>query len=714
MSFIQNIRDKYARVAVVAIALSLLGFILMDALSGRASMFGGGGSDVVGSVNGKDIKIDQFNQQVAMMETNARNNGQNIDEEGRNQLMQQVWNDQVNTLILEKEYEALGITVTDAEVDDILFGDNPPEEFKTAFADSLTGLYNPNKAREYFAGVRMSKNPQQIQQMNQFLDGIVKSRKEQKYNSLLNNSIYVAKWVVEKKNADNALLGSITYASVPYTTVADSTIKVTDDEIKDFMNDHKQDFIQQEETRNISYVMFSASPSSADSAAVRTSLEAIKPQFDTTTNFASFLTRQGSRMPFYDSYITNKEIQHPNKDVILAQPVGSTYGPYADQGSFVMSKIIDTRQIPDTVKVRHILISFQVQDPQTQQVIETRDDSTAKRLVDSVRLLHASGGNFDTLVRKFSNDFGSIQNNGVYENVTTGKMVAEFNTFIFTNPVGTKGVVRTEYGYHYIEVLSQKGSSPGYRIAYMAKPILPSTVTENNVYNSAKIFASDVDNQKEFNDKADKELKNRGINRMSATDIKPIDNMISGIGNSRTLVKAIYDADKGDVVGPEKVGDNYIVAVVTDVDKPGMQSVSKVRSYVEPVIRNRKKAAVIKRNIGKFNTVEEVSAKMKVETQTADSVRFNGGNQLAYEPKVIGATFNPANKGKVVTEAIEGISGVFALRVNNVTTTSVMAGSIEEQRQAMVNQQKQQTMYQTPVNVLRQSAKIKDNRVDFF
>jgi peptidyl-prolyl cis-trans isomerase D len=714
MSVIQQIRDKYARVAVVAIALSLLGFILMDALSGRSSLFGGM-STTIGEVDGKTIKHEDFQKKMTLAEENYKRQGTtSLDEETRQRMLEEVWTREVEDRILEKEYAALGITVTKNELNDLLFGANPPDELKQNFSDSITGAYDPAKASAYFATVKTSNNPEAIGQMNMFLDDLVKKRMLAKYNALMTNSIYVPKWLVEKRNVDNSQIAQISYVAVPYATISDSAVKITDNEIRDYMNERKKDFEQKEPTRSITYVTFSAAPSAADSAAARNSIVALKPQFDTAKNYTDFLTRQNSTMSFYDGLINRNDIQQAAKDSILSAPVGVVYGPYLDQSNWVYSKIVETRPVADTVKVRHVLVGYQIMDPQTNQPIGSRDDSTAKRLIDSIQTLHKSGTSFDTLVARFSDDRGSKATGGVYENVTSGKMVASFNDFAFTRPVGTTGIVKTDYGYHYIEVLASKGSTPGYKIAYLSRPISASPETEEAVFSQARMFAAGSDDLESFNANWEKNLKGK-VNKLVAPDIRSVDYTIQNIGTSRKFVRDIFDADQGDVIGPERIGTNYIVAAVSEVNEAGLASISRVRSYVEPILRNKKKAEQIKKNIGKFSTLEEVSTKMKQPVQVADSIRISGSTTpIGYEARVVGATFNPANKGKVVPEALEGQSGVYVIRVNNVSSTPVEAANIEQQRQQQEMQLRQQATYQTPVSILRQTTDVKDYRAKFF
>lgn len=725
MSVIQKIRDKYARWAVVAIALSLLGFILMDAFAGRGSIFSGQ-STTVGKIEGKEIEYQDFLRKVDATERFQREQqGGELGEGYRQQVIQGIWDQEVSDVVLGEQYEELGLAVSEKELRDILYGANPPQDLRQRFSDPNTGVYNGVQAQQAIAQIRKQGTQQDKDQLNQYLESLEKDRLQNKYTSLLANSIHYAKWFLEKRNVDNSLMAKVSFVSIPYSSISDSSVKVSDKEIQDYISSHKKDFKQDEERRSVSYVTFSAAPNAADSAATRQTLQDLKAQFDTTTNYKTFLARN-STMPFYEGFISRSAIQQPNKDSILGAPVGVVYGPYLDAGqngsSYVLSKIIASRIVPDTVTVRHVLVATH-QQTQTGELMPIREDSAAKKIIDSVQNLHKSGTSFDSLVVKYSEDPGSKSTGGKYENVTTGRMVPSFNDFIFTNSTGATGVVKTDYGYHYVEILSQKGSSPAYKVAYLAKPIIASQETENTAQNAATVFAGDSRDEKSFNENWEKNLKNKGINKLSATDIRPLDYSFQGLtGTSRKLVKDIFEADKNDVVGPERVGDAFVVALVTDIAEEGIASVNTVRPVVEPILRNKKKAEQIKNNIGQITTLEAVAGKTNQQVQTLDSVRFSGANNmLGYEPKVLGAAFNPANKGKVVTDAIPGQAGVYVIRVDNTTTVPVETASIEDQRKMLETQTRQRFMQQMQygggnpfIEPLKKNAEIKDNRAKFF
>jgi len=727
MSIIQTIRDKYARLAVIAVAVALTGFILIDYISGRGrSLFSGDGTTTLGRVNGKAIDEIDFEKKVQAQESQQQQQGGNVSEEGRQQIIAGLWKLEVDQVLLKQEFEKLGLSVGKKEVADMLYTE-PSQLARQAFGDPQTGQYDPNRVRQIITSITRSKDKNQAEnkdRLNRLLDAMETERLTEKYNSLVAGSIHYAKWLLEQQNRDNSLMAKISYVNLPASMVSDSAreVAVSDKEINDYVEKHKDQFKVDEETRGIEYVLFSAAPSSADSADTKTRLLALKTAFDTAHDMSDFI-KSNSDIPYYDSYISKANIKVPNKDSIIKTPVGGIYGPYVDGGSYVLAKMIDKKERPDTVKVRHILIATQSQG----QLI--REDTTAKKLADSIALAIKNGASFDSLCKKYTDDPGS-KDSGVYNNVSSGQMVAAFNDFIFGHSVGEKGVVKTEFGYHYIEILSQKGKSEAYKIAYLSKKIEASDETEKDAENASLQFAGSSRDIKSFDDNFEKDLKPKGKQKLFASDINSHAFDIPGIGASRKFIKEIFDADRGDVLQPERVEDNFVVAAVTQIKKPGLLSAADARKMVEPILRNRKKAEVLKKRIGAITTLEAVSSAMKQPIQSADSLRFNGSGKspVSYDPRVVGAAFNPANKGKVVKEALEGrFGGVYVIRVDDVTATIVENADINMQKQNLESQARMRILMSNqysqfggygqqydPAEVLRKAAKIKDYRNKFY
>ena len=716
MSIMQTIREKGAKVTVVIIAIALLGFILTDYFSGKGRSGFTGGSKTIGKVNGKSVNYESFNKRVELMENNMKQQGYPSSPSLTQQAVDQTWNQEINRILLSQEVDKLGIRISKKELGDILYGPNAPQDLKQQFSDQTTGQYNAISAKQNIDEMLKKGTQEQKDNINSYITDLEEQRKQDKYIALLSNSINYPRWFIEKQNADNSQIAKVSLVREVYTSIPDSSIKIDDKEIADYISKHKDDF-KQEESRSIQYVTFNAAPSAADTAETKNSLEQKREEFQTTTNMEQFLAAEGAN-GYYNGYINGKTIQIAAKDSIFRTPVGQVYGPYLDGASYVMAKVEGARQMPDTVKIRHILVATTQRDPQSGQSYQVRDTATAKTRMDSIQTAIRNGSNFDSLVVSLSDDPGSKDKGGVYENVPSGQMVSTFNDFIFLNGVGSKGVVKTEFGYHYIEILSQKGGGTGYKIAYLPKEIIASQETDSKAQNDANVFAGDSRNVKSFDETFEKNWKPKGYVKGIATDIKRVGGNVMGLGYSRQFVRDIYAASAGDVLKPERIDDNYVVAVVVEVLKEGTVGVAKARPQVEPLLMNKKKAEVIKKKIGNITTLEAASTALNNSPiQTVDSVRMSsrsGATALSFEPRITGAAFNPANKGKIITEALEGNSGVYVIRVDEVGTTPVTDGNVAEQRKALSAQGKQMMSNSqspnSPVNALRNAATISDKR----
>ncbi|MBS1665809.1 MAG: SurA N-terminal domain-containing protein [Bacteroidetes bacterium] len=716
MSVIQQIRDRAAWLVFGLIALSLLGFLAMDAFVGKSRVFGGN-STVIGTVNGEDIEYAKFQQVVEEMENQYKSRGMQINDMMSQNIKNQVWNQFIEDDVLSKIYKKTGIDVSDKELNDMLVGPNPIQGIKGSFTDPKTGVFDAqaaattiNQLRQLYKGNKTTdKNyPQAKMLYEQLIPQWIKDREKEKYLSMLSNSSYVPKWMAEKMISDQNEMANITYVNMPYSSIPDSTVKVSDDEISAYVQNHKEQY-KQEESRSIAYVTFNAAPTATDSAAILKQLIDIKPEFDTTHNVDAFLARNGSEISFANSYFAKSKIQVPNKDSIFALAKNAVFGPYLDNGDYVMAKKLDEKIMPDSVRARHILVA--TIDPRTGQPI--MDDSAAKLKIDSIKNLIDKGENFETLAMKVSDDEGSKAKGGDLGYFTYGSMVKEFNDFCFDGKKGDKKIVKTQFGYHYIEITDQKDFEPSYKIAYMAKKIEPSNETDQNASGLASQFAGLSRDEQSFEDN----LKKDNLQKFMGTDIQPTASAIPGLGSNRQLVKWMYD-DKtslGNVSEPYSVDQKYVVAMLTEINHEGTMSAAKARPLVEPILRNQKKGELINKKIGSANSLEAVAQATGQQVLKADSISFSSPfiPNVGQEPKVIGASFDKQLQGKPVSQPIDGNGAVFSIKVENVFAKQNTSGDIDQFRTSLEQQEQSMISYRA-MEVLRKNAKVKDNRAKFF
>jgi len=648
MSIIQNIRERGTWIIFGIITIALSAFILQDGVGRK----GGDDISILGKVNGQAINKIEFEEKLEIQLQNYAAQGVK-----REQLLGYLWNQEVDRLLLKDEENKLGLSVGTKELSDVLFGNESP--FKQEFTDPTTGEFKVNEAKQAVAQIKKSKNLDQIKQIEKvYIEPSIENRLRNKYQVLVVKGVQVPKWLAEKQYTEASSIASISFVGIPYNTITDSTIKISDDEIASYLKENAAAYQVEETSRSISFVGFSAAPSAADSITAINDIESYKQDFKNSTDAAKFLNKVGTEIPYYDSYISKKSLQIPQKDSLLNVGVGGVYGPYVDGRNFTIAKIIGVKQWPDSASVRHILIA--TINPQNGQ--QVRADSVAKKLADSISLAIRGGASFEEMVAKYSDDAGSKTTGGTYELFPQAKMTPAFNDFSFDNPVGARAVVKTDFGYHYMEVLKQTPRGPAYKIAYLSKMVMPSNETINAASTAAAQFASGSKDSKSFNAAAVK-LNKQAI---PASDIKANDFEIPGIGTARNIIRWVYEQDVNDVSEPFELGDNYVVALITSEEKEGLASVSAARPQVEGIIRDKKKAEKIKASI-KGKTLEAIAAGANSFVQRADSIGF-GFSMIAglgNEPKLVGAAFNKALINKV-SEPIAANSGVYAVSVNGI------------------------------------------------
>jgi peptidyl-prolyl cis-trans isomerase D len=684
MQIIQNIREKGTAIVIGVIAVSLIGFLLMDANTGSNRM-GSSRSTTMGKVNGTGISEAEFNQKLAVIEAQTGNKA--TGPEGY-RLRQQVFDQIVAEKIFLAEVEKAGIAFSPAELTASMFSPtNAPQILKQYFSDRETGTYNVEAVRNWWKQVKKKNaDPKAKQEADNIIDNIKIGALYNKYNAMMTAAAYYPTWLQEKESADNNNFASITYASIPYNVISDSTIKVSDEEINAYASKRKA-LYKQEAGRMIAYVAFSANPSAADSAKTQQELGALKEAFLKDSTGAAYVARNNSTLPFDDKFVLKSKMMMPFKDSIAALAKGQVFGPYLDANNYVMAKMIDMRTMPDSIKCRHILVK--IADGQKGEI---RPDSVARKLIDSIRLAIAGGADFNAMVLKYSDDDGSKMNKGEYKFGSTAQLVDSFYRTVFYEPVGTKRVVKGEaggqqgyIGYHYIEVLSQWNMEPAFKVAYFGRDILATDET----INMASVQATKLCGSARTSKQLDEYCQKNGLSKISnPVAIKENDYALGNLQNARELVRWAFGAKQGEVSAEAFSIDNqYVVGVVERIQEEGLPDAKTLRPQVEQEVRNRKKAAEIMKKLPAGTTVEAAAAAYGKTVQVAgnDSTLTFGAIMIpgiGSEPKVTGAAFNKEWQSKP-SPAIPGNTAVYVIKVNSYGSKPAATPETAEQQRTM-------------------------------
>ncbi|NOU39532.1 MAG: hypothetical protein HOO89_12530 [Ferruginibacter sp.] len=704
MQIIQTIKDKGGVIMAIFIAIALISFILMDSKSNGNKPT----SSNIGKVNGTSIDLNDFNKRVKVEENNQaqQRGGQQPTGAEVLRIRDQVWNQIVAENVFYATTDKLGINLTSKELSSILLSNdqsNPLLKERSLLGED--GKLDVVKAADAINNIKKFKGEQREAIDAQILEPLKLSTAAAKYSAMMSASAYYPTWMQEKDMADEKSFATISYVSVPFNEISDSAVTVKDEDINAYVAKHK-DLFKQEAGRTISYITFSQNPSASDSAAAKKIVTDLIAGFTTDTSASAYVARNTSVVDFVDDYTPLARIQAVVKDSMVKYGVGVVSGPFVDGENYSIAKVLGTKQLPDSVKARHILIG--INDPQSGAQLMV--DSVAKKLADSIFNAIKAGADFGALAAKYSTD-GSKTKGGDLGTFAYGQMVPEFNTFCFTKTVGSKEVVKTQFGYHIIDILNQTNFKPAYKIAILAKPILPSDETINAA-NLAATKAAANKGTKELSEYASK----AGLKIVEfPTTLKENDFAVGNMQDARSLVKWAFEAKQGAVSDPIVIGNDFVVATVNKTFTEGTQDASTARAGAEAAVRNQKKGEIIVAKMGATIETAATAFNKQVQVAGADSTITMSAkiiNGIGAEPKVIGAIFNKENQTKASAPII-GASGVYVVKTTAILPTTEKSA---EQKATQISA-KTATIRQQGGNwfeALRKQADIKDSRSKFF
>lgn len=720
MSVIQKIRTKYAKLAGFVIAAALVAFILMDALSSRSvsSLFGNDGS--VAEVDGTKIEQAEYISRSEEYDVlySYSNNGKQLDDQTKAQVYQQSINDLINEKLVREECEKLGIVTTDKEAEDMIYGPNPHQAVVNFqyFRDPQTGMFNPAYVKEFEKQApQMDPNGNLLTQWQVLKSFIVRNNDINKYNALFINSVYVPKFLIEKQANEQRQMASVDFVTVPLTSIDDADITVSEAEMIDYMKKHKALYTVDESSRSIEYVSFDVAPKSRDTARALDPLMTMKDEFAATdTSKIEAFVNRNSDQQYAATYMMKKSFMSAYTDSIFALSTGSVYGPYFDQGSYKLTKVIDKKTFPDSVQCRHILITT------FDQGNVTLPDSIAKNRIDSIVAAIKAGANFDTMVQKYSDDQGSKATGGEYTFEFSQRMgiSKEFQEFIFEEgKTGQSKVVKVanqKYaGYHYIEIIKQSGFETAIKATTLVKQLYPNDETENEIYNAASEFAVNNNTAAKFDAAMQKDQSQKRI----ADGIKKNDFVLPGLGSSRELIKWAYNANVGDVSTVIQLKGKYVVAKVTGVQEKGLQKINQDnRQSLEGLVRQEKMLKKLTDKYSKLTSLDQIAQQANVQIRSADSFSAASAfiNQLGYEPTIAGYAFYDGFKKGSVSPAIKGQGGVFYLSLKDrFTTDTPVDSTMFNQQRMMMQSQVQNAIAGRIMEILRKNASIEYNVNNF-
>ncbi|WP_445958008.1 peptidylprolyl isomerase [Yeosuana sp.] len=705
MAILNKIRQR-SLFLILIIGLALFSFVL-SGLFKNGSAASKTSQNTVGVINGKDITREDFLQKVEIAQKQAGPSATNT------QVMNRVWDQEVRQAIMESQFSELGITVEKDQMRDLL---------KTALAttpDFLNeaGLFDENKLNEYIINLKET-SPENYKSWINYEKSLASNALQQNYFNLVKAGLTgtLAEGKLEHQLEGNKV--DIKYVQIPYSSIADSTVTVSKSDISNYIEKHKKQY-KVEASRDIRYVEFKEVATVADEDEIKAGLTALINNrevynessksnetivgFSKTTNNEAFVN-SNSDIKFDNRFVFKSALPATIADSIFNLNEGGIYGPYKDNGYFKLSKVVAIKQIPDSAKVRHILIPFI--GARSADALVKQTEEQAKQTADSIlSVVKADKTKFPELVKKYSSDVGSVEKEGRYDWHPYNSMVPEFNDFEFEGKVGDIGVVKTSFGFHIIEIEGQKDKQKAVQVATIARKIEPSQTTIDKVFRDASNFEISADT-KDFQELAtESKYEVRPVN-----GIKILDENIPGIGNQRPIVRWAFDEETE--VGKIKrfnTSTGYAIVQLVAKHKEGLMPVEEATVTVLPILRKEKKAKIIRDRV-KATSLEDVAAAEKTTVRTALAVNMKNPtiSGAGKEPLVVGSAFGL--KEGATSKLIDGNNGVYMVQVTKISPAVALdnyqsfANQVETQKMNVVSSQ----LY----NALKEAAEIEDNRAE--
>ena len=702
MALLGTLRDKMGIWVTVFVFVAISAFVLGDLFSANSNILNWG-KDTVGEIAGEEISISEFQAAVdERVTTFIMQNGFEPNENHMIGIRQQAWDLLVARLAIVPEFEKVGVMVTDREVADMISGKNIFEGIRQSFTNQETGEFDRAALGNYLNQLeQMGPGTEQYMRWQMFQKDLRPSRERIKYENLLLKSSYVTKAEAEREYHLQNDVAEVRYLYVPYHAIAESEVTLSDDAYRNYYNKNKERF-KTDGVRDLKYVVFDVLPSAEDSASVQEILRQTVEEFKNNSNDSIYAFNHTEGDAPFEKYHPGNLPEFLTPDQLTE---GNVIGPVLRGDTYYVAKISEV--LDDTefaARASHILIRPVNDDESSKR--EAREQAT--KILNEIR----AGADFAAKAREFGTD-GTRENGGDLGWFSSGQMVEPFEKAVFsaTKPGLLPNLVETDFGYHIVSVTEPK-TNRAYKIALVEQQILPSDASLNDAFRKAETFSAGLSGVSEFEQRA----KESGFAVMEAKNITAGDRRVGALGESRQVVQWLYrDASRGEVSQVFDLGEQYVVAVMTNAVEKGYKPLEAVREEIKPhILKEAQGDKIIEKLKGIAGTLDEKAQGFgddaTVYSNSDVRLSSNALPTVGFDPKVVGTIFALDN-GKT-SAPVKGENGVVIVETQNRTVAPELSVY-----NAYKEQLEQNTYNFGSMNIaeaIRQHAGIEDERYKFY
>lgn len=701
MATLEKLRNKAGVLLAVVIGLALFSFILGDFIKPGKSIFANSEHELA-KIAGKSIPYQLYQGKVEeIYEINKIFTGKSsLDEQTSEGLREQVWQNLVRENVMEDQYNDLGLAVHPDELFDMVQGRNIHPTIKQLFGNPQTGEVNKTAIVQFLKNMDSDPTGRQKTIWLYVENEIKTERIFTKYTTLIRKGLYATNLETKRDLNDRTSKVDFAYTFKPFSSISDSSVTCTSTDLEKYYNSHMQDY-EQKASRDIEYVIFPIRPSEEDNKIAEEWINKVKVEFQNAADPKQYATLN-SDSPFDGKNYKDGELpQEYNKWAFVAKP-GDMMGPIFDGTSYKLIRLASINYLPDSVKTRHILITPK---EKTQEAVVK-----AKATADSLLAVLKKGGNFEKLAKEYSKDPGSANKGGDLGWFREGMMVKPFNDACFNGKKGDLVVVETQFGYHIINILERGKDVKKVQVAVVERKINASSKTIQNIFTEASQFAGTNSSRELFL----KAAESKKLTKRIASNLLENDRKIAGLDNPRELIRWAFKAKKGNVSDVYELGENFVVATLTDIREDGYAPRAQVKEEIKMKVLLEKKGEILSKKIqdamkGSQN-IETIAQNIGSKVEQATRVSFSSFSipNAGMEPAVIAAaTTSP--EGKIVGPIV-GNAGVFVL---SVTAQNKEDGDLASEKNRLIGSFASRAYYEA-YEALKKNADIKDKRSKFY